>query len=141
MSHQLPPTYHSPLFIFYLPLCLFGWPSLSSHLFSFFFSQTLPHTLPLIPPCHHLHRHFSGNVTRKSIGTSKHLNLLFEVKFLILLVSFIFCLRLYFYLNFNNDTHVIYEHWKWHLCIYMYGFCICGIIWWVGLWFVLMMTI
>ena len=46
----------------------------------------------------------------------------------------------YFYLSFNNDTHVIYEHWKWYLCVYMYEFCMGGIIWWVGLWFVLMMT-
>ena len=36
-----------------------------------------------------------------------HLHLLFEIQFLILLVSFIFCLRLYFYLSLNNDTYVI----------------------------------
>ena len=35
----------------------------------------------------------------------------------------------YFYLSFNNDIHVIYEHWKWYLCVFMYGFCIGGIIW------------
>ena len=53
---------------------------------------------------------FFGKIIGKSLGTSKHLHLLFEVKFLILLVSFIFCLRLYFYLSFNNNTPMIYEH-------------------------------
>ena len=92
---------------------LFGRPSLSSHLFSFFFSQTHKHSLTFS----HRYLHatistniFSGNVTGKSLGTSKHLHLLFEIKFLILLVSFIFCLRLYFYLSFNNNTPMIYEH-------------------------------
>ena len=47
----------------------------------------------------------------------------------------------YFYLSFNNNTHVIYEYWKWYLCVYMYEFCIGGVIWWVGLWFVLMVAI
>ena len=45
---------------------------------------TILHTLPPVPLCHHLHHHFSGNVIEKSLGTSKHLHLLFEVKFLIL---------------------------------------------------------
>ena len=49
------------------------------------------------------------------------------------------CLR-FFYLSFNNDTHVIYEHWKWYLCVFMYGFSINGIIWCVGTYFVLLMT-
>ena len=39
----------------------------------------------------------------------------------------------YFYVSFNNDIHVIYEHWKWYLCVFMYRFCIGGIIWWVGI--------
>ena len=40
--------------------------------------------------------------------------------------------RGFLYLNFDNDTHVIYEIWKWYSCVYMYGFCVSGIIWWVG---------
>ena len=58
--------------------------------------------------------------------------LLFEVKFLIFLVGFFF---FFFNLSFNNDTHVIYELWKWYSCvyIYIYGFCVGEIIWWVGL--------
>ena len=28
----------------------------------------------------------------------------------------------YFYLSFENETHVIYELWKWYLCVYVYGF-------------------
>ena len=48
----LPPTHHSLPFIFYLSLYLFGQPSLSSHLFSFFFSQTHKHSLTLSHQCH-----------------------------------------------------------------------------------------
>ena len=54
---------------------LFGRPSLIFHLFLFlFFSlKHTPlyhfHTLPPIPPCHHLHHHFSDNVIRKSLRT------------------------------------------------------------------------
>ena len=90
----------------------FSFLSFSSFAFSVEHSSSLLQTLQPVPPCHHFHHHFSGNVTEKSLGTSKHLHLLFEVQFLILLVSFIFFLRLYFYLSFNNDTHVIFEHWK-----------------------------
>ena len=72
---------------------------------------TLSHPLPPVYPLpHHIHHHLSGKITGKSLRTSKHLHIFyFEVKFLILLVGFIFCLRLYFYLSFDNDTHVIYE--------------------------------
>ena len=146
---QLPYLTPLPTTHFHLSLTLFdrlltspyfSFLSFSSFAFSVKHSSSFLQTLQLVPPCHHLHHYFSGNVTGKSLGTSKHLHLLFEVKFLILLVSFIFCLRLYFYLSLNNDTHVIFEHWKWYLCVYMYGFCIGGIIWWVAIWFVLMMT-
>ena len=90
------------------------WPAIPFLSFvSFFFSQTHKHTFALS----HRYLHatistiiFSSNVIEKFLGTSKHLHLLFKVKFLILLVCFMFCLRLYFYLNFNNDTHVIYKH-------------------------------
>ena len=141
------PTWHTkPHHTSHSFALILGWPSLTSYFLFFLFfslinsSLSLAHPLPPIPPCHHLPIHFSGNITGKSLGISKHLHLLFEVNISNLLVGLYAFAWGYFYLSFNNDTHVIYKHWKWYLCVYMYGFCIGGIIWWVGIWFVLMMT-
>ena len=38
-----------------------------------------------------------------------------------------------FNLSFDNDIYVIYELWKWYLCVYMYGFYLDRFIWRVGL--------
>ena len=104
--------------------------SFTSLLFFFFFSfsHTLLSTLifstststppPPFPPS------FSGKITGKFLGTHKHLHILFEVKISNLFCGFYTFAWGYFYLSFNNDIHVIYEHWKWYLCVFMYGFCI-----------------
>ena len=75
------PTYHitSPPLVFNPPYSLLTGSSIPCSLFYFLlFSQilfsSLSHTLPLVPPYHHLHHYFSGNVTGKSLGTSKHLH-------------------------------------------------------------------
>ena len=132
-NHYLPHLTHS------LTLLGLSSPLSSSHLLSFlFFSLKYTHSSPSLS--HRVPRQttistiiFSGKITGKSLRTSKHLYIFFfEVKFLIFFVGFIFCLRLYFYLSFDNDTHVIYEFWKWYLCVYMYEFCLGGFIWWAG---------
>ena len=95
-----PTTHHS--FFTHPLISLTGSSLLISFLFFFFFhflyhSSPLPHTLPPVPPCHHLHHHFSSNVIGKSLGTSKHLHLLFEVKVSNLFGEFIcFYLMLFF---------------------------------------------
>ena len=67
LPHLTPTTHLTNISI------LFGRPSLISYLFLFLFFS-LKHTplyhshpLPLVPPCHHLHHLFSGNVIGKSL--------------------------------------------------------------------------
>ena len=82
---------------------LFSWPAIPFFLFSFLsflFSHTLlvitcssSPTGTSIPPSPN---HFSSNITRKSLRTSKHFYLLFEAKVSNIFGGFIFfCLRLF----------------------------------------------
>ena len=98
----IPTTHFTPP---YLPslagslICSYPWPAIPHFLFSFLSNTPLYHLLILS------HRYllttiftiiFFGNVTRKSLRTSKHLHLLFEVKVSNLFGGFIcFCLRLF----------------------------------------------
>ena len=140
----LPTTPPNPLphHSFHSSYLLFGQLTYFISVLSFFIFSHTPSSSPTVPtPNQYLHHHFSGKITGKLLWTHKHLHLLFfEVKFFNLFGGFYTFTWGYFYLNFNNDKHVIYEHWKWYLYVYMYRFCIGGIIWWVGIWFVLMMT-
>ena len=138
------PTTHLTITLSYLL-----WPAhflllLSFFFFFFIFGRTLSsllQTLLAAPPYHHFHHHFSSKITGKFLRTHKHLHILFfEAKISHLFGGFCTFAWGYFYLSFNNDTHMIYKHRKWYLCVFMYGFCIGGIIWWVSIWFVLMIT-
>ena len=122
---HVPPTYptlfHHTFHTILSPL--FGW---LTHFLFFFFSfslihssLSLSHPLSLVPPYHHFHHHFSGKITEKSLRTYKHLHIFFEVKVSNLFSGFYTFAWGYFYLRFNNDTHVIYEHWKWYLCVFI----------------------
>ena len=138
----IPTTHFTPP---YLP-SLAG--SLISILFSFFSFSLIHSSLllyplsPVLPHHHHhyFHHHFPTRSPENSWEPINTFTSFFEVKISNLFSGFYIFAWGYFYLNFNNDTHVVYEHWKWYLCVCMYGFCIGGIIWWVGIWFVLMMT-
>ena len=75
---------------------------------------------------HHFHYHFSGKIIGKILRTHKYpSHLFFQVKISHLFGGFCTFAWGYFYLNFNNDIHVIYKHWKWYLCV-----CIYGLFWW-----------
>ena len=119
---------HFPSFLFFI---------LSHTLLSTLISSLTGTSTPPPPP---LPPSFSNKITGKFLRTHKHCHILSKVKISNLFAGFYTFTWGYFYLSFNNDTHVIYVHWKWYLCVFMYGFCIGGIIWWVGIWFVLMMT-
>ena len=110
LDHMCPPTPFNPHHSAHKYLSSL-WPAIPflSFVFFHFLTNTPSHSptgtsMPPSPPS------FFRQCHQEILRTSKHLHLLFEVKFLILLVSFIFCLRLYFYLSLNNDTYVIYEH-------------------------------
>ncbi|XP_050248791.1 uncharacterized protein LOC126696049 [Quercus robur] len=109
---QLPHLTPLPTTHFHLSLTLFdrlltspyfSFLSFSSFAFSVEHSSSLLQTLPLVPPCHHLHHHFPGNVTGKSLGTSKHLHLLFEVLANLLGTWRIRLLRLRVFVTMESD--------------------------------------
>ena len=125
------PTTHHSLFIhLFIPLAgslpYFSFLSFSS------FSFAVEHISSL--SCQHLHITISTIIfpirlpknCREPINTFTSF---FEEKISHLFGRFFTFTWGYFYLSFNNDIHVIYEHWKWYLCVFMYGFCIGGIIW------------
>ena len=129
------PTTHHSLFIhLFIPLAgslpYFSFLSFSSFSFAVEHISSLLQTILPAPPYHHFHRHFSDKITKKLLWTHKHLYIFFLRKKISHLFGGFFTFTWgYFYLSFNNDIHVIYEHWKWYLCVFMYGFCIGEIIW------------
>ena len=101
-------------------------PSLLFSFFFFFFifGRTLSSLLQT------LHQHFHTTTIifpARSLENSwepinTFTSFFFEVKISHLFGGFCTFAWGYFYLSFNNDTHVIYEYWKWYLCVFMYGF-------------------
>ena len=88
-------------------------------------THTLTSTFTRRPPLQTTpsHHHFSSKITGKILKNPKaSSSFLFEVKISHLFGGFYTFTWGYFYLSFNNDTHVIYEHWKWYSCVYMYEF-------------------
>ena len=116
---SLSPVLTSPHFSF-LSFSSFSFPS-STSLHSLILSHGT-HSKSTSPPPFFRQDHW------KFLWTHKHLHdfFLFEVKISNLFCEFYTFAWGYFYLNFNNDTHVIYEHWKWYLRDFMYEFCIGG---------------
>ena len=136
MSHL--PHHSPPLISIYLTLSCTAISLICFFFFSFHLNTLLSITLilstgtsiphPPFPPSFFRQDHWK---ILKNLETSSHP--FFEVKISNLFGGFYTFAWDYFYLNFNNNTHVIYEYWKWYLCVYMYEFCIGGIIWWVGI--------
>ena len=144
MSHL--PHHSPPLISIYLTLSCMAISLICFFFFSFHLNTLLSITLILSTSTSIPHPPFPPSFFRrdhqkilKNLETSSHP--FFEVKISNLFGGFYTFAWDYFYLSFNNNTHVIYEYWKWYLCVYMYEFCIGGVIWWVGLWFVLMVAI
>ena len=144
MSHL--PHHSPPLISIYLTLSCTAISLICFFFFSFHLNTLLSITLILSTGTSIPHPPFPPSFFRqdhrkilKNLETPSHP--FFKVKISNLFGGFYTFAWGYFYLSFNNNTHVIYEHWKWYLCVYMYEFCIGGIIWWVGLWFVLMVAI
>ena len=137
-----PTTHHSQPLIFTLSISLFGWLIHFTSFLSLFFHSLIHSSLLLcplssvLPHHHHFHHHFLARSPENSWEPINTFTSFFEVK----ISNFFGGFYIFAYLSFNNDTHVVYEHWKWYLCVCMYGFYIGGIIWWVGIWIVLMMT-
>ena len=121
----------------------FSWQahSLLSFPFFFFFLSNTTHTpLPHSPTSTLLTTIptiiFPTRLPENSLGTSKApSSLLILIKTRNLLVGLYVFAWGYFNLSFDNDIHVIYELWKWYSWFYMYGYCLGGFIWWVGLFF------
>ena len=137
VDNPLPTThFHSSSYLFHQSSLLLT--SLFFLFLLFHFCPALHFTPPSSPtvltPNQHLHHHFSGKITGKFLWTHKHLHIFFfEVKIYNHFCGFYTFAWGYFYLSFNNNTHVIYEHWKWYLCVFIHEFCICEIICWVGI--------
>ena len=111
----------------------FGYLFISFHIFPSF-SLPLYHRYPtphiIISTIIFLARSLEKLLRNPSIFIS----FIWGKNFLIFLVGLYAFARGFLYLSFDNDTHVIYELWKWsYSCVYMYEFCVGGIIWWVGL--------
>ena len=70
-------------------------------------------TLSLVLILHHLHHLFMARSPKNSLGVFKaSAFLLFEGKISNIFGGLYAFARGFLYLNFDNDTHVIYEHWK-----------------------------
>ena len=121
------------------PFSLFGWLIHFTSFLSLFFHSLIHSSLLSSSPLalshhhHHFHHHFPTRSLENFWEPINTFTSFFEVKISHLFGGFCTFAWGYFYLSFNNDTHVIYEHWKWYLCVFMYESCIGGIIWWVGI--------
>ena len=148
MGSHVPHLTPLPTTHFHSSLYSFGWLTYFTSFLFFIFSQhntnislILPHPLPHYPLQINISTIiFPARSPENCCEPISNFTSFFEVKVSNLFGGFHTFAWGYFYLSFNIDTHVIYEHWKWYLCIFMYGFCIGGVIWWVGIWFVLIMT-
>ena len=132
-----PTTHHTitPSYLFFgrLTSCLFFFFFPSSSLICSSLLSSSPPTLPHHHHHHLFHYHFLARSPENCCEPINTFTSFFEVKISNLFGGFYTFAWGYFYLSFNDDTHVIYEYWKWYLCVIMYGFCIGRIIWWVGI--------
>ena len=130
------PTTHHTIHSFLSLLWLAHSSLLFIFLFSLIHSSLLSSSPPTLPHHHHhhlFHYHFLARSPENCCEPINTFTSFFEVKISNLFGGFYTFAWGYFYLSFNDDTHVIYEYWKWYLCVFMYGFCIGRIIWWVGI--------